>query len=311
MYSLIRKETEQQVLDHFNELEISGVGYETTTPKVVWHNYVPRDYSQDYLTFTALENGTISFTVFSWFDTSYLTSISYSLNDGEWVTFYNSDGREDNEVIDINVNAGDKIRCKGIAKTYGYYDYNGCVITSTCRFNAYGNIMSLLYGDNFIGETDLSDNDDAFQYLFCDTNAGNECLLINAENLILPATTLASKCYLSMFDSCTSLTTAPELPATTLIDWCYNGMFRGCTSLTKAPELPATTLVKECYNSMFNGCSRLNYIKCLATNISASDCTSNWVNGVSATGTFAKASSMSSWTTGTSGIPSNWTVQDA
>ena len=62
---------------------------------------------------------------------------------------------------------------------------------------------------------------------------------------------------------------------------------------------------------MFNGCTSLNYIKCLATDISTFNCTSNWVNGVASTGTFVKASSMTSWTTGVKGIPSGWTVQDA
>ena len=87
-------------------------------------------------------------------------------------------------------------------------------------------------------------------------------------------------------------------------------MFSGCTSLTTAPELPATTLATECYRNMFYGCTSLTSIKCLATNISASNCTTNWVYGVSASGTFTKAASMSSWTTGTSGIPSGWDVVD-
>ena len=58
-------------------------------------------------------------------------------------------------------------------------------------------------------------------------------------------------------------------------------------------------------------CESLNYIKCLATDISATNCTNGWVSGVAATGTFVKASSMTSWTTGTSGIPTGWTVQNA
>jgi hypothetical protein len=61
---------------------------------------------------------------------------------------------------------------------------------------------------------------------------------------------------------------------------------------------------------MFNGCSNLNSITCLATDISASNCTTNWVDGVAASGTFTKAASMSSWATGVSSIPRNWTVQD-
>ena len=73
----------------------------------------------------------------------------------------------------------------------------------------------------------------------------------------LPATTLADSCYSYMFNGCTSLTTAPSLPATTLAGYCYTSMFNGCTSLTTAPSLPATTLAGYCYYSMFNGCTSI------------------------------------------------------
>ncbi len=132
----------------------------------------------------------------------------------------------------------------------------------------------------------------------------------------LPATTLAASwtswasCYSSMFSGCTSLTSAPALPATTLAASCYSGMFSGCTGLTSAPVLPATALAASCYSGMFSGCTSLSSVTCLATNISATDCTTSWLDGVAATGTFKKASSMSSWITGASGIPSGWEVQD-
>ena len=127
----------------------------------------------------------------------------------------------------------------------------------------------------------------------------------------LPATTLSASCYEGMFRGCISLTTAPELPATTLLGSCYAGMFQGCISLTTAPELPATTLTTSCYANMFNGCTSLNYVKCLATSRSSSNSTSNWLNGVSSTGTFVKHPNASFWSTGVSGIPDGWTVQDA
>ena len=88
-------------------------------------------------------------------------------------------------------------------------------------------------------------------------------------------------------------------------------MFSGCKSLTVAPELPATTLATGCYMSMFNDCNNLNYIKCLATDISLTDCTYEWVSGVNPTGTFIKHPDMNDWTTGISGIPSGWTVENA
>ena len=127
----------------------------------------------------------------------------------------------------------------------------------------------------------------------------------------LPATTLASNCYSTMFRDCTGLTTAPVLPATSLASSCYTNMFRYCLSLTTVPELPATSLTTYCYYNMFYGCSSLNHIKCLATNINEPHCTSAWVDGVASSGTFIKAASMSSWSTGINGIPTNWTVQDA
>ena len=129
---------------------------------------------------------------------------------------------------------------------------------------------------------------------------------------VLSATTLADSCYQHMFSGCTSLSIVPSnyLPVTSLESGCYARMFMGCTSLTTAPELPATTLTDECYLLMFNGCSNLNYVKCLATDISATESTTAWLSGVASTGVFAKASSMSSWPTGTSGIPTGWDVAD-
>ncbi len=131
--------------------------------------------------------------------------------------------------------------------------------------------------------------------------------LVNAPDL--PATNLAVSCYQFMFSSCTSLQNAPALPATTLAPSCYQGMFQGCAKLVNAPELRAPTLAQAGYTLMFSGCSSLYNMVCLATDISA-DGTNNWLKGVHSGGTFTKASSMSGWTTGVSGIPKGWTVQD-
>ena len=125
----------------------------------------------------------------------------------------------------------------------------------------------------------------------------------------LSAKILAKLCYYQMFSGCTNLTAAPELPATALAISCYRKMFHGCTNLTAAPELPATTLVNYCYQEMFYGCTNLSSITMLATDIPASGgCLSNWVSGVASTGTFTKASAMTSLPSGTSGIPEGWTV---
>ena len=125
----------------------------------------------------------------------------------------------------------------------------------------------------------------------------------------LPATTLANYCYSFMFQNCTSLTTAPVLSATTLANNCYYYMFQYCISLTTAPELPAITLANNCYRSMFQYCLSLNYVKCLATtNITTTNCNS-WLSWVASEGTFVKASG-TTWSSGSSGIPNGWTVEE-
>ena len=149
----------------------------------------------------------------------------------------------------------------------------------------------------------------------------SNCTSLTTAPSVLPATDLSgsSYCYQGMFSGCTSLTNAPQLPSTALPAYssshssggAYQNMFAGCTSLTTAPVLPSTTLKKSCYKEMFSGCTSLNSVTCLATDISASNCTNNWVIGVAESGTFTKAASITSWTTGESGIPDGWTVQDA
>lgn len=207
------------------------------------------------------------------------------------------------ESFTLNVSSGDTI----LFKAEGDGDNGmGTFSGSTALFIAYGNIMSMAYGDNFSGQTSLAGKSGAvFQNLFYGTQ------IVHAENLILPATTLCSGCYQGMFQGCSALLTAPALPATTLADECYSQMFKGCTSLGATPVLSAQTLVSWCYANMFEDCTTLQSITCLATDISAVACTSNWVSGLEAGGTFYKASGMNDWEEGSdSGIPNKWEVQD-
>lgn len=261
----------------------------------------PTDYSREYLTFDIVSGGTI---VFKTSNNSQPRTISYSVNNGStWTDITSSTSG-----TSFNVSVGDKIMFKGNNTGYTsgpFYNLSANDFSnSTAYFNIEGNIMSLLYGDNFSGQTSIPSN-------YCFYRFFNGCNVCDASNLVMPATTLASNCYDTMFQGCTSLTTAPELPATTLTYSCYHQMFRACTSLTTAPQLLATTLASSCYNAMLERCTNLNSITCLATDISASGCLSNWVNGVAANGTFTKDALMTSWQSGANGIPNGWTVVDA
>lgn len=276
------------------------VAYVEASESLDWNTKEPpHDYSKDYLTFEILSDGDIMWTA-HYAGINY--TIQYKLNNGEWTSITSNVG-EDTPTISVKQN--DKILFKGNRSRYGgSYENIYAYFKSTCNFEVYGNIMSLIYSDNFIGQTIFpsSESNYTFNKLFSDCSG-----LTSAEHLVLPATVLTDSCYYYMFNNCTNLTTAPALPATTLNAYCYCGMFRGCTSLTAAPELPSTTLKGTCYQSMFYDCSSLNYIKCLATDISAINCTRSWVDGVSSTGTFVKKAGVT-WPSGASGIPNNWTV---
>jgi hypothetical protein len=276
-------------------------------------------YEYNYLTFNATSSGTFKFSGTS------STSMYYSLNNGStWTALSNNTNTP-------TISAGSKImwrssRTPQSAKALGTF-------SSTSNFTVEGNIMSIMYGDDFRGRKTFLGTINQFNGLFksCThlTSATNLSLPATAitqscysrmfwdcENLIdapsiLPATKLADLCYSSMFYQCLNLKNPPTLPATTLGNGCYNGMFLNCIALETAPDLPATTLQQTCYGYMFNNCQSLTKIKCLATDISASDCTNEWVSYVPSSGTFIKASSMSSWTTGINGIPSGWSVQNA
>ena len=241
----------------------------------------PTPYQTQYLTFDIISGGELSK------PNNY--SLEYSVNDSEWVSMGSS----------IVLSSGDKVRMKGerVGVTTSNNSFSGSVI-----YNVYGNILSIIYADNFVNYSVLPDsiNGGYFRGLFTLTN------VISAENLVLPSNTTSS-CYQEMFGGCTSLTTAPSvLPASTLAANCYNGMFYnctglttapiisatgfsgtyscqymfyGCSSLTTAPELPATTISGSCYNGMFERCTSLTTAPELPATTLASGCYNSMFKG--------------------------------
>ena len=115
--------------------------------ELVYGSYTPpvHDYSKDYLTFEALEDTTFKFT---------RNALEYSVDDGStWVELPASTNTP-------TVASGDKIMFKkSNSKSIGTF-------SSTGKFNVSGNIMSLLYGDDFDGQISLSGKDRVFAMLF-------------------------------------------------------------------------------------------------------------------------------------------------
>ena len=235
----------------------------------------PGGYENQYLTFESLDDNNKIYLSTGYYHT---LTVYISLDNG--ITWTEKKARNMDALVTLN--RGEKMLIKGNNAAYASSASAYSHFQVTKPYNVSGNIMSLVYGDNFIGQTQLNTS-----YTFARLFAGyikyedRRGTLISAENLILPATssysyynlfdneshlttppkltatTLANGCYQYMFSGCTSLTTAPELPATTLVSNCYRSMFDVCTSLATAPELPATTLANYCYYQMFYGCTAL------------------------------------------------------
>ena len=287
--------------------------------RLVWRKQGGEGYENQYLTVIPRGDGTMY-----WFGMSFGTRCYYSMDSG--LTWSKLDET-------INVSEGQKI----MLKKEWYEDKYKIALPSgqlklTTNYDIEGNIMSMVYSDDFYEKTDLSGKDRAFTSFLKPNMVRIEGELmpvvygpVNAENLVLPATTLSSGCYSNMFQGCEMLEKAPkELPAMELTPACYSEMFENCSNLTKAPFLPANILVgvdtsidSGCYNHMFLGCRKLNEITCLATNQETSSLPANylmhhWVAGVAETGTFYKYPG-SRWRVSDkngNSIPVGWTVKD-
>lgn len=205
--------------------------------------------------------------------------LRYSLDGGSTWTYPTNDS-----YYEIYLDSGDTLMIKGSASEALVTGATLFLKLHSSRtyatFNVGGNILSVIYGDNFSGVTTDSRIGTHLESLFRRSNVVSakklvipfttitggtlrylfmDCKLLT-ETPILPATSLSYRCYSAMFKGCTALVTPmATLPATVLAAGCYANMFEGCTSLASTPMLPATNLTGAgwCYSTMFKGCTSL------------------------------------------------------
>lgn len=201
-------------------------------------------------------------------ETYEIKGLEYSVNNGEWKTVVA------NTEVPFGGDKGD-LRLRGTnhngtAKDESYYstiNFTDETVNVACT----GDIRTLLDWKNYnIVKTDNA--------RFCSLFETCSVLTSAPE---LSATKLANCCYYYMFWRCTNLTSAPVLPATILAEECYSNMFTECTNLTSAPELPATKLAVHCYYGMFSNCPKLSSVTMLAPKSEIEkkiDCVLNWLD---------------------------------
>ena len=247
----------------------------------------PIDYTQEYLTFEPISSAVTY--------SHGIQTFQYSLDDGEtWSTCTTSQT--------VTVNVGQKMKLKGSFNNINQDRDTNRFTATGGTWKAYGNLLSLLYGDTFASVTVLGKDG----LLFCFYHCQN---LIDIDNLKIPITSITiTRGLRATFRDC-GFSSVPSdlLPATTLSRECYMGTFEECANLVKAPLLPATTIPSYGYFAMFNNCTSLNEVTCLATSGIGGNKTQLFLNGVASSGTFYKAPS-ASWSTGQYGVPSGWTI---
>lgn len=195
---------------------------------------------------------------------------------------------------------GDKIYVRGTNATYCiksgstyYYNY----FRTTGAYELSGNIMSMTWGSDFEDKTAFKDGS---TFTFCSLfynpqfGANTNRTLESVDGLVLPATSLVTSCYESMFE--------------------------GCQNLVSAPLLPATAGATDCYKNMYKNCSALTTVKSMLY-YPSTNYTSGWLDGAASRGTFfyskkattedAQGKTIPTWPTGTTdGIPTNWAAYD-
>ena len=222
-------------------------------------------------------------------------------------------------------------------------------ISGTAETKVSGNMASLIgfsetipaacfryifYNSNIIdaGELDLPWTT-LSKYCFARMFFSNKKL---TEPPVLPATSLADYCYYVMFRNCIKLEKISDIKCETINNnTAFYCMYQLCSNLTKVhikkfhfidggrfwgvfwgsglieatvdvyndEEIPANA-----YSQLFTGCTNLSKVTCKATNFNSS-AFNKWLNNVSSTGTFIKDKD-TTWSEGTSGIPSGWTVKN-
>lgn len=297
------------------------------------------DYSQDYFTIESLANNN-NLRVRNQ-DCNILPTFYYSIDDGQtWNSFTVP---KNSRTVFTRLNQGEKVlvKCTTPSLAAAWNQRNFFQMDYAIRVS--GNAMSLLWGDDFANHSEFAEGS---SFNLCGLfwyNDNQSDVVVDASNLVLPATiategcyngmfrhnltlekppkmnltTLASACCSSMYEACTSLQYHEELPVATPADECYQRMFcvsrdsQVAAAMTKTPVIRLTdTTPVRCMQQMFAGNSSLTEVTCLATTIdNTNDGIDDWLANTPAVGTFKKAAG-ATWPTGTNGVPTGWTVED-
>ena len=248
----------------------------------------------EYLKFTTVDDNGSTY-AFS------KAGLEYSIDGGAWTTLEANTNTP-------NVPKDSNIRFRGNLTTNGSEGIG--TFSSSGKFDAEGDLMTLLYGEYYVGQTGKF-ADYMFTAMFRFTK------IVNAYNLVIPynSGSYSYSCYY-MFNFCSELEVAPkELKGDTYVgNYSFFQMFGNCKKLTKTPIIWYTFPAYNAMDTMFVNDVLLSEVYLMQThdNNHVDNLRSyNWLKNVAATGTFYMSQD-ATWDSTVSrdanGIPAGWTI---
>lgn len=297
---------------------------------ITGYDYRIEEWSKrQYLTFEAIYDNTAITWTHVGATSSYMWPVQVSTDGG---TTWTEVAPTTEGATLATINKGQKMLVRRNS-AYGFMGSNALYNTfgSDKDVYVYGNIQSLIWGDDFASHLDLRG-----RYQFGHLFHGMTTLLTDAKRgyIMLPASTNHTTypyAYDEMFHGCTGMTIEAKMPKGLVLgtQTCY-GMYWECSSLKKA-NLNFSSIGSYGCASMFtyagleevviddatladNGlrmalrlCPNLKKVTSLLTDISATNCLLYWMSYVPAEGTFIKPSGVT-YPSNDSGIPPGWTI---
>lgn len=199
--------------------------------------------AEDYFTCVALTSGYLPWT----------SEFEVKINGGNWQTL-NPTGEtgtllQAGDVAFVRGNVDSPLFNSADNLWPDTHSTDSAITSNLCDFDAYGNILSMLYGDSYETATGYTGNKSL-------AGALSNTRVKDASGVILPAFTKNGS-EAGLFDS-SSVTVPPIIPYVSVIEEsAYDSMFLHCTDLQFAPEINAGTIGIAGCRSMFFGCTGL------------------------------------------------------
>ena len=235
---------------------------------VIWEasddaEYALRTYRHQYFTTEALaDNCVLTLNIAKNVSTTNVKGFYYSRDRITWTPILNTANTSQTVSLPA-INTGEKYYWKGVnfaISENGTYSESTTLknvhLSASANFKVYGNMFSMLYGDDFIGKNYFPD--DTVNYIYSGFFLNNT-YLIDASNLYFPGQHTKGFTY-------TTTDTVDPTPDEVINS--FNDLFNGCTNLEYGPIIEMLTIIgNSSIKRLFKNCTNLKSFTMYCINV--------------------------------------------